>query len=191
MTIIDINGNQRECVRVYLDDKWPGFVSVDFESKLRTGYKHTEWFPLEDFGKNNPNLENLMKGAPKPAPEVVGVASSSTDTSLNDTTQKWEENAYAGFPLWISRGKGEGQIRTVLSNTKNSVIVDKKWDVKPGRFSQYVLSHNVHEMKPAGNILPQEKIAKLERKARAWKNKKKQKPLPQKALKTNPSPTRP
>ncbi len=157
MKIFDINGNPRECVRVYLDDKWPGFVSVDFESKLRTGYKHTEWYLIEDFKKINPDLEYLVKDVTRPASEVVGVVSASDDTSLMDKTQKWQKNVYAGFPVWISRGQGEGQIRTVLSNTQNTVIVDKKWDRKPNKFSQYVLSRNIHdEMKPAGNILPQE-----------------------------------
>ncbi len=167
MKIVDINGNLRECVRVYLDDKWPGFVSIDFESKLRTGYKHTEYYPVEDFRKNNPDLEYLVKDVAREANEVAGVVSSSDNASLTDKTQKWQENIYAGFPVWISRGRGEGQTRTVLSNSKDTIIIDKAWDVKPNKFSQYVLSRNIKDNMPAaGNILPQEEIANVEKKAK-------------------------
>ena len=167
MKIVDINGNIRECVQVYLDDKWPGFVSVDFNSKLRTGYKHTEWYPVEDFKRNNPELVYMVKDAGEEANEVAGVVSSSDDTSLTDKTQKWQKNVYAGFPIWISRGRGEGQTRTVLSNSQATIIIDKAWDVKPNKFSQYVLSRNIKDNMPAvGNILPQEEIANIEKKAK-------------------------
>jgi len=162
MKIVDINGNLRECVRVYLDDKWPGFVSLDFESKLRVDdYKHTEWYPVEEFRKNNPDLEYLVKDVIKEANEVAGVVSSSDDTSLTDKTRKWEKDIYAGFPVWISRGKGEGQVRTATSNSKNTVVISHPWDVMPDKTSQYVISPNVHSPHAFGNNLPQaEKISK-------------------------------
>ena len=108
-----------------------------------------------------------MEGVREEAKDVTGVASRSTDTTLTDGKQKWEKNIYAGFPLWISRGKGEGQVRTILSNTKNTIVIDKRWEVKPNRFSQYVISRNIKEdVKPAGNILTEEEIHKLELKAK-------------------------
>ena len=41
-----------------------------------------------------------------------------------------------------------------LGNTKNTITVDKPWDSpRPNKTSQYVLSHNVQEVKPMGNTM--------------------------------------
>lgn len=182
MKIIDINGNERECVNAYPDKDYPGFIKVEFSTSLRS---YTEWYPIEEFKSRNPNLEYIVKGVRKEAKDSTGVVSKSTNTTFTDSQQKWEKNIYAGFPMWISRGKGEGQVRTVLSNTGNTIVIDKQWDVKPNRFSQYVISRNIREdVKPAGNILTEEEIHKLELKARKMDRDR------EKAMKTAHSNTR-
>lgn len=173
MIIIDINGSQRECANVYPDKDYPGFIKAEFVTKLRS---YSEWYPIEEFKNRNPNLQHILKGVQIEAKDVTGTASRSTDTTLSDSQQKWEINIYAGFPMWISRGKGEGQTRTILSNTKNTIVIDKVWDVKPNRFSQYVISRNIRDdVKPAGNILTEEEIHKFELKAKKMdRDRKKQ-----------------
>lgn len=151
MKIIDINGNERDCVKAYPDKDYPGYMRVEFKTAIRS---HHEWWPIKEFIKYNPNLISLTKGAPKQVEETLGIVSSSSDITLTDKKQKWEEGSYIDFPVWISRGKGEGQIRKVLFNSKDTVTVDKPWDTKPDKTSQYVISHNIHDPQPLGNALP-------------------------------------
>src|SRR3990167_5931408 len=103
MKIIDINGNKRDCTKAYPDPDYPGYMRVEFETEVR---RHHVWYPIEDFVKNNPQLESLTKNAPTVSEDIVGVVSSSSADSLTDKKQVWKENAYTGFPVWISRGAG-------------------------------------------------------------------------------------
>lgn len=154
MKIIDINGEERECESASPDPKFAGYMKVEFESKNRSGYKHSEWYPIADFIKNNPTLKNLTTKAVKVVSDDLGVVTSAKKDSLTDLSKKWNINDYVDFPIWISRGKGEGQTRKVVKNTKNTIYVDKPWDVVPNKLSQYVLSHNVHDPQVRGNMLP-------------------------------------
>lgn len=154
MKIIDINGEERDCVSVSPDPKFAGYMKVEFASKNRIGYTHSEWYPVTDFIKNNPSLKHLTTSAPKVINDDLGVVTSAKKDSLIDKSKKWNIDDYVGFPLWISRGKGEGQTRSVVSNTKNTLVVDKSWNEIPNNSSQYVLSHNVHDPQVKGNTLP-------------------------------------
>lgn len=155
MKIIDINGEERECESAMLDNAFPGYVKVDYESKRRKGYIHSEWYPTKQFLQRNPNLKNKIKAESDEVPEDLGVVSSSGKNFIKDVTKNWEENLYENYPLWISRGKGEGQLRTVLKNDKNTLYIKKVWDIKPDKSSQYVLTRNVNrDIKAYGNTLP-------------------------------------
>jgi len=154
MKIIDVNGQKRDCVSVAPDPKFAGFMKVDYASKTRKDYKHTEWYPIPDFIKNNPTLKHLTKNAPKLAADDLGVVTKATKTTLVDKTKNWKKDAYLGFPIWISRGLGEGQTRSVISNTKSTLNIDKPWEILPNSTSQYVVSHNIHDPKIMGNTLP-------------------------------------
>jgi hypothetical protein len=160
MKIIDINGKERECKKVSPDPKFAGFMKVEYVSKTRKGYTHSEWYPIKDFIKNNPTLENLTTEAPGLVEDALGRVSKADKKKLSDKTQNWKENCYRGFPVWISRGKGEGQTRTVISNTHNTIIIDKQWKVVPDKSSQYVISHNVHDPQIIGNTLGMDKKIK-------------------------------
>jgi hypothetical protein len=158
MKIIDINGSVRECSSVVSDKNFAGYMKVEFVSKTRKGYSHSEWIPTQEFLINNPQLKHLVGKniAVTEASEDLGVVSTAKPLSISDKKKRWKENIYIGFPVWISRGKGEGQIRKVVSNTKNSLTIDKKWNVLPDSSSQYVLSRNVHKPKTFENTLPTE-----------------------------------
>ena len=154
MKIIDINGEERECVSVSPDPKFAGYMKVEFVSKNRVGYTHSEWYPVSDFIKNNPKLKNLTTKAIKVVNDDLGVVTGAKPISLTDKSKRWKENIYAGFPVWISRGRGEGQTRTIIANTKNTLTIAKPWKEIPNSTSQYVLSHNVHDPQVRGNTLP-------------------------------------
>lgn len=170
MKIIDINNSERECEDAYLDPSWPGYVTIKFISKRRKGHSHTEWYPIDKFVANNPNLEYIVKGknaSTNPAEEIAGVVTGTGPDSLRDSTANWQKNTYAGFTLWISRGKGEGQVRTILSNTPKSLKIDKPWDKpRPNKTSQYAIVSNLGDVKAQGNSLAIEDIKELEKKAR-------------------------
>lgn len=156
MQITDINGEKRDCVEIFPDNKFPGFMKVKYVSRFRPNHQYCEWYKKEDFVKNNPQLANLIKDAKEPWKEDLGVVSAAGNTTLCDKTKKWHKNEFAGYPVWISRGRGEGQTRKIKENGDTTLTVDKPWIVIPDKTSQYVISHNVHDPQIMGNTLPQE-----------------------------------
>lgn len=153
MVITDINGKQRKCVKAYPDKDYPGYIKVEYKNERRS---YNEWYPVNEFLAKNPDFNDPTKEIKHEAPEITGVVTSATSITLTDKTQNWQSNAYVEFPVWICRGKGEGQVRNVASNTKDTLIIDKQWEDKPNKFSEYVLSRNIHEQMPAaGNISAQ------------------------------------
>ena len=172
MKIVDINNQERNCDKVYLDPHWPGFVTVLFVSKNRPGFKHTEWMPQEQFFQNNPELKGKVSAdflPTPPPPQIASIVTGATADTLSDNTRSWKKNLYAGYFCWISRGKGEGQVRTILSNTPKKLTLDKPWEVRPNKTSQFAILHN----KPVANkdnknTLPEVDMQILEEKARKF-----------------------
>lgn len=162
MKITDINGHERECVKIEIDKEFPGYVRVYFDNKVR---QHHEWFSFEEFLEFNPGKEKLLKGKSDVPDEVTGVVTSSGKDFFRDSKAEWEKDEYKGMIAWISRGKGEGQQYKVVHNTKTAVYIKGKWKVKPNSSSQYVLASYVGDAKPQGNMLPQEDIKILEKRA--------------------------
>jgi hypothetical protein len=154
MKIIDINGQERECLTIDSDPTYPGFIKVVYASRREPGTTRIEWYPMMDFIKQNPSLKDSIKNTTPPAKDDLGVVTKSGKDHLKDSTKKWQTNCYAGFSVWISRGKGEGQIRTVLKNTFNALFINKPWDTKPDKTSQYVVSLNIKNPSPLANTLP-------------------------------------
>ncbi len=148
MQIVDINGTPRNCLRCYADPSYPGYMRVEFKS-------HHEWFTIKEFISFNPTLTHLTSGSVALPPEDLGVVTSAKTDSLTDSHKKWEVNDYLGFTLWISRGKGEAQTRTVVKNSPNTIYIDRPWETKPDKTSQYVLTHEtIHDSVVHGNQLP-------------------------------------
>lgn len=158
MKIIDINGSEREAQKVYPDPLYPGFMRIQFK-------RYHEWYTIEEFLKFNPTLKKLTDNAPETPEDIVGTVTRAGADSLTDSNLNLKPNAYLNYICWISRGKGEAQKRLVTKNTKNKITLDKPWDVRPNNTSQYVLSHNIHDVKAMGNTLPQVDMKELELKA--------------------------
>lgn len=158
MKIIDVNGRERDAKEVLPDPDFAGYMKLQFR-------RHHEWMTIQEFVNKNPDLKDLTKKAKPAAEDTLGVATSATKTTLSDTKAKWKENDYLGFFVWIARGRGEGQKRTVVTNSHNKLTIDKPWETVPNKTSQYVISHNVKEVRAMGNTLPTEDIKELERKA--------------------------
>ena len=155
MKVIDVNGNERDCEQVLLDNKYPGFITVEFKSKNRPNQSHFEWYPITDFNQKNPNLSKTL-GNPSPPPKSdLGVVTHSGEFYLEDITKDWQDNIFVGFMVWISRGTGEGQVRNIKSNTKNTLTIDQVWETLPDQKSQYLISYDIHDVKILNNSLPQ------------------------------------
>lgn len=159
MKIIDINGIEREVQSIAPDPGYPGYVRVEFK-------RHHEWMSYAEFLDKNPGLESVVHDTPKPPDDVVSTVTGATKNTLTDKEQKWKKDAYIGMTLWISRGSGEGQKRTVIKNTKITLTVDSEWEVKPNSTSQYVITAKVQDsVRAMGNTLPQEDMKALEKRA--------------------------
>lgn len=189
MKIVDINGRTRDCTKAYHNPSWPGYITVEFESRNRKGYKHTEWMPIADFAAKNPDLKDLYEGVvtsvePK---EFAGVVTASGPDSIVDTTQSWVKNLYAGFFVWISRGPGEGQTRTILSNTSTELKLDKAWGIRPTEDSQYAVVRKLGDTSVQGNVLPLAELKKLEEIARKMDEELGREPAPRQYTKDNKS----
>ncbi len=155
MRVVDLNGHIRDCDEVSLDQKYPGFISVKFTSKTNPERQHLEWYPIDEFNKNNPELSQIL-GNPTPPPRSdLGVVSHSGEYYLEDVSKNWVDNIYVGYMLWISRGTGEGQVRLIKSNSKNNLTIDQPWQILPDQKSQYVISLDIHDVKILDNQLPE------------------------------------
>ena len=177
MKIIDINGSERTAKKVFLDPDYPGYVRVEFR-------RHHEWYSIKEFIQNNPTLKHIIKGAKDTAPDLTGTVTSAGEKTLKDTTQNFAPNEYMEYHVWISRGHGEGQVRSVIKNNKDTLTINQAWDAKPNTTSQYVLAQEIDEdMKSMGNTLPQEDMKQLEEKAIKMDIKKGVKPAERKYTK--------
>lgn len=68
---------------------------------------------------------------------VSGTSSgSNSGTTLNDTSKHWTPNQYTGLTAAIVGGTGDGQERTIASNTDTQAVVPG-WDDTPDASSQY------------------------------------------------------
>ena len=167
MQIVDINGRERNCERVFLDSEWPGYVSVEFVRKADPTQKRIEWMPIADFAKKNPSLSHLWGDkSTASVKEFSSIVSRAGKKYLMDDTASWTRNLYAGYFVWISRGPGEGQTRTIMENTTNKLVVDKEWDKRPNKDSQYTVVQHLGNTTPQGNVLPIVELRKLEEFAR-------------------------
>lgn len=150
----DINLEERECQSIEPDPGFPGYMRVNFVSKRRAGFVHSEWYKTSDFVLNNPDLAHLADNTPRTPKDEVGVVTSATKLSLTDKRKQWHENEFDGYNVWISRGKGEGQTRKITKNTTDTLFVAKSFKQVPDLTSQYLITFNVHDPQVLGNTLP-------------------------------------
>jgi len=131
---------------------------------------------------DNPELKGKVSADFLPAslpPQIASVVSSAGANTLTDSTKDWKENLYASYFCWISRGKGEGQVRVITKNTAKKLTLDKPWETKPNTTSQYSILHNrPQSSKNNNNTLPEVDMQILEEKARKFDIERGVKPAP-------------
>jgi hypothetical protein len=70
---------------------------------------------------------------------VRGTATDATSTTLSDTSQSWDTDAYADTPIGIVSGTGKGQLRCVVTNTATQLNINSAWTTTPDSTSVYML----------------------------------------------------
>ena len=73
---------------------------------------------------------------------ATGTATSATSTTLVNSAKTWTTNQWANSQVRITAGTGQGQIRTVASNTGTTLTVSVAWATTPDATSQYSIEGN-------------------------------------------------
>lgn len=83
---------------------------------------------------------------------TAGSVSSSTATTLTDATKStWPTNGWTNYQVRILTGAGKGQIRTIASNTSNTITVSSAWTINPDATSTYRVEGNDDNFYLIGN----------------------------------------
>ena len=76
-------------------------------------------------------------------PIVTGTSTgSNTSTTLNNTGKAWTTNQWSNMQIRITGGTGNGQIRTIASNTATAITVSLSWATTPDATSTYAIEGN-------------------------------------------------
>lgn len=71
--------------------------------------------------------------------EQNGTCTSSTATTITDSSQTWDVNELVGCSVRIIEGYGSDQVRTVVSNTADTITVDSAWGNNPNTTSIFTV----------------------------------------------------
>ena len=73
---------------------------------------------------------------------ATGTATSGATATLTNSAKNWGINQWANYQIRITAGTGEGQIRTISSNTGTVITVSSNWTTNPDATSQYSIEGN-------------------------------------------------
>jgi hypothetical protein len=71
-----------------------------------------------------------------------GTATAGASTTLTNSAKTWATNQWANYQIRITGGTGQGQIRTIASNTGTAITVSAAWTTNPDATSVYVIEGN-------------------------------------------------
>ncbi|MFN5322806.1 MAG: hypothetical protein ACK5D7_15155 [Planctomycetota bacterium] len=70
---------------------------------------------------------------------LQGKPSAAANLTLTDSSKSWLLNQWANYQVRIISGTGEGQLRTIVSNTGSVLTLNQPWTVLPGPDSVYAI----------------------------------------------------
>jgi hypothetical protein len=73
---------------------------------------------------------------------ATGTATAGAATTLTNSVKTWTTNQWANSQIRITGGTGQGQIRTVASNTGTVITVSAAWTTNPDATSTYSIEGN-------------------------------------------------
>jgi hypothetical protein len=68
---------------------------------------------------------------------LSGTITNATANTLQDDSQGWATNVFASFYVRITSGLGQGQIRSITSNTSHVLTISVNWDTIPAPNDSY------------------------------------------------------
>ena len=74
-----------------------------------------------------------------PGPQAGRSTGGNAATTLNDSTQNWPANRWAGLELRITAGTSAGQVRAIVANTTNQLTLGTPWVTTPDTTSTYAI----------------------------------------------------
>lgn len=93
--------------------------------------------------ENHNQGETILSQGGNPDQMSVGAVTSANATSITDESKKWglirTPSLSSADHIAIIDGRGTGQWRRIISNTENSVQIEKVWDVIPDKTSHYAI----------------------------------------------------
>lgn len=76
----------------------------------------------------------------------AGTLTTSVGRIVSDSTKTWEVNRWANYGLRILAGTGAGQIRQIMSNGTNSIVLYDNWNIQPDNTSIYTIQAYTDDM---------------------------------------------
>jgi len=76
----------------------------------------------------------------------AGTLTAATGRIVTDTTKNWDLNRWANYGLRIIAGTGDGQMRQIMHNGSNSLVLYEPWNVQPDDTSIYVIQSFTDDM---------------------------------------------
>lgn len=73
---------------------------------------------------------------------ATGTATSATSTTISNSGKSWTTNQWTNCAVRITGGTGNGQVRTISSNTATQLTVSAAWTTTPDATSAYSIEAN-------------------------------------------------
>lgn len=86
-----------------------------------------------------------------PVTFASGTATAGGAATLTHSGKTWTANQWANMQVRITSGAGAGQIRTIASNTSDTLTVSAAWTTQPDATSAYVIEGNDDHIYLMGN----------------------------------------
>jgi len=102
------------------------------------------FFQGKHVASGNPtNPSRLYIAASGSPDDFIGSSGTATGTqtssTIQDTSQSWTTNEFAGLTVVLTSGTGAGQSRAITSNTGNTITVGTVWTTTPDTTSKYTI----------------------------------------------------
>ena len=112
------------------------FYSKAYPSVLIDNQGKVTGTPLNPIHNKIQNVDELAEAI---GVGLVGTATGGSATTLEDTNEDWETDMWKGDLVAITDGTGKGQVRTISSNTSNTLTVANSWSTIPDTTSDYTI----------------------------------------------------
>ncbi len=76
----------------------------------------------------------------------AGTLTSTSGRIVTDTTKTWTVNRWSNYAIRIVAGTGDGQMRQIMSNGTDSLVLYDSWNVQPDNTSIYVIQAWTEDM---------------------------------------------